>query len=59
MFTLSTLAKEAIKIGIAMVIGFGAALRLEWMSSTWVAISIAMISLHAGGSFEIPEGRGR
>ena len=49
MINLSTEAKEAIKIGIAIVIGYYVALQLDWLSSTWVATSIAFISLPTAG----------
>ncbi len=46
---LSTRAREAIKVGIAIVIGYYVALQLDWLSPTWVAISIAFISLPTAG----------
>ena len=49
MFTLSTNAKEAIKIALAITIAYYIALRYSWMSPTWSAISIAMISLPTSG----------
>lgn len=45
----SARTKEAVKIGIAIVIGYYVALQLDWLSSTWVAISIAFISLPTAG----------
>ena len=47
--TLSTKAKEAIKVAVSVVIGYYLALRLDWLNPTWVAISIAMISLPTAG----------
>jgi uncharacterized membrane protein YccC len=49
MIPLSTQAKEAIKVGIAIVIGYYVALRLDLLSPTWVATSIAFISLPTAG----------
>lgn len=49
MFTLSTNAKEAIKIALAITIAYYIALRYSWMSPTWSAISVAMISLPTSG----------
>lgn len=49
MFTLSTNAKEAIKIALAITIAYYVALRYSWMSPTWSAISVAMISLPTSG----------
>ncbi|MBW2161257.1 MAG: FUSC family protein [Deltaproteobacteria bacterium] len=37
-------AKEGIKVGLAIVITYGLALRFEWMSSTWAAIAVAFIA---------------
>lgn len=53
MFKLSTNAKEAIKIGLAITISYYVALRFSWMSPTWAAIAVAFISLPtAGQSFQ-------
>ncbi|MBW2629090.1 MAG: FUSC family protein [Deltaproteobacteria bacterium] len=41
---LSANAKEAIKVGLAIVITYGLALRFAWMSPTWAAIAVAFIS---------------
>jgi len=49
MFILSTNAKEAIKIGLAITIAYYIALSDSWMSPTWAAISVAMISLPTAG----------
>ena len=49
MFTLSIKAKEAIKVAIAIVAGYFVALSMEWLSATWVATSIAFISLPTAG----------
>ena len=46
---LSTKAKEAIKVGIAMVIAYYVALRFEFMNSGWLATTVAMISLPTQG----------
>jgi len=48
-FSLSTNAKEAIKVGLAMTIAYYVALRFSWMSSTWPAIAVAFISLPTAG----------
>jgi uncharacterized membrane protein YccC len=49
MFSLSTNAKEAIKFGLAIVIAYYLAMRFSWMSVTWAAIAVAMISLPTAG----------
>ena len=49
MLTLSTNAKEAIKIALAITIAYYLALRFSWMSPTWSAIAVAMISLPTAG----------
>jgi len=49
MFILSTNTKEAIKIALAITIAYYVALRFSWMSPTWSAISVAMISLPTSG----------
>ena len=49
MLTLSTNAKEAIKIALAITIAYYVALRFSWMSPTWAAIAVAMISLPTAG----------
>lgn len=49
MIHLSTSAKEAIKIALAMTIAYYVALRFDWMSANWPAISIAFISLPTAG----------
>mgnify|MGYP003639306465 CR=1 FL=1 len=49
MISLSTEAKEAIKIGVAIVIGYYVALRLDWSNPSWVATSIAFISASTTG----------
>ncbi|MCP4342788.1 MAG: hypothetical protein GY799_28880 [Desulfobulbaceae bacterium] len=49
MLTLSTNAKEAIKIALAITIAYYVALRFSWMSPTWSAIAVAMISLPTAG----------
>ena len=49
MFTLSTKAKEAIKIGLAMTVAYYVAMRSAWMSPTWAAIAVAFISLPTAG----------
>lgn len=47
--TVSTRIKEAIKVAVSIVIGYYLALRLDWLNPTWVAISIAFISLPTAG----------
>jgi len=37
-------AKEAIKVGLAIVITYWLALRYDWMSATWAGIAVAVIS---------------
>ena len=49
MLTLSTNAKEAIKIALAITIAYYVALRFSWMSPTWAAIAVAFISLPTAG----------
>ena len=49
MFTLSTNAKEAIKIALAMTLAYYFAMRLQWANPTWAAISVSMISLPTAG----------
>jgi hypothetical protein len=49
MLTLSTNAKEAIKIALAMTIAYYFALNYSWMDSHWAAIAIAMINLPTAG----------
>lgn len=49
MITLSTKAREATKVGLAMVVGYYLALRFEFFSPTWVATTIAFISLPTAG----------
>jgi uncharacterized membrane protein YccC len=46
---LSTKAKEAIKVGLAMTVAYYLALRFSWMSPTWAAIAVAFISLPTAG----------
>ena len=45
MLSLSTKAKEAIKVGLAMTIAYFVAMRFAWMSPTWAAIAVAFIHL--------------
>ena len=40
---LSDKAKYSIKLGLAIAITYGLALRADWMSPTWAAIAVAMI----------------
>lgn len=40
---LSDNAKYSIKLGLAIAITYGLALRADWMSPTWAAIAVAMI----------------
>jgi uncharacterized membrane protein YccC len=42
---LSLKAQHAIKVSLAMVLSYYIALKFAWLSPTWVAISVAMISL--------------
>ena len=42
-FVLSDRAKYSIKLGLAIAITYGLALRADWMSPTWAAIAVAMI----------------
>ena len=49
MLTLSTKAKEAIKIGLAMTIAYYVAMRSSWMSPTWAAIAVAFVRLPTAG----------
>ena len=49
MITLSTKAKEAIKVGLAIVIAYYTSLRFEFFSSTWLATSVAFVSLPTFG----------
>ncbi|MBW2630110.1 MAG: FUSC family protein, partial [Deltaproteobacteria bacterium] len=42
-FVLSDKAKYSIKLGLAIAITYGLALRANWMSPTWAAIAVAMI----------------
>ena len=51
-------AKEGIKVGLAIVITYGLALRFEWMSSTWAAIAVAFIA-QPGYLQELRDARGR
>jgi len=44
-----TRAREAIKVGLAMTVAFYLPLRFEWMSASWPAISVALISLPTAG----------
>ena len=48
-FSLTTDAKEAIKVGLAMTIAYYVALRFSWMSSSWPAIAVAFVSLPTAG----------
>ena len=40
---LSDKAKYSIKLGLAIAITYGLALRADWMSTTWAAIAVAMV----------------
>jgi len=46
---LSTNAKEAIKIALAMTLAYYVAMRFDWFSPSWAAISVAFISLPTAG----------
>ena len=43
-FALSGKAKEAIKVGLAIVVTYWLALKFSWMSPTWAAVAVAVIS---------------
>jgi len=43
-FALSDKAKEAIKVGLAIVVTYWLALKFSWMSPTWAGIAVAVIS---------------
>lgn len=49
MFSLSTRAKEAIKLGPSIVIANGIALRMDWANPQWVGFAVVMISLPTAG----------
>jgi len=42
-FVLSDSAKYSIKLGLAIAVTYGLALRADWMSPTWAAIAVAMV----------------
>ena len=44
-----TIFREAIKIGLATVITYYIAMRMDWMNPTWAAIAVGMISLPTAG----------
>jgi uncharacterized membrane protein YccC len=46
---LSTKAKEAIKTGLAFMLVYGIALRLDWMNPYWAGFAVAMIALPTAG----------
>ncbi len=46
---LSTRAKEAIKVGLAMAIVYGIALQMDWERPYWAAFAVAFISLPTAG----------
>ena len=46
---LSTKAREAIKVALAIVLSYYVAMRFSWMSPTWAAISVTFISLPTAG----------
>jgi len=47
--TLSTKAKEAIKVSLAMVLVYGIALKVNWMNPSWAGFAVAMIALATAG----------
>ena len=49
MMPLTTQAREAIKIAVAIVMAYYVALRLDWSQASWVASSIAFISMPTAG----------
>ena len=46
---LSTRAKEAIKIALAMVITYGISLAMDWDKTFWAALSVIFCSLATTG----------
>jgi uncharacterized membrane protein YccC len=48
-FVLSDNAKYSIKLGLAIAITYGLALRAAWMSPTWAAIAVAMVGQQGHG----------
>ncbi|MBW2404669.1 MAG: hypothetical protein JRF42_12890, partial [Deltaproteobacteria bacterium] len=46
---LSDKAKYSIKLGLAIAITYGLALRADWMSPTWAAIAVAMVGQQGHG----------
>lgn len=60
--SLSLKAKHAIKVSLAMVLSYYVAMRFSWLSPSWVAISVAVISLgdigqSLGKGCYVPKGR--
>jgi uncharacterized membrane protein YccC len=49
MISLSTRAKEAIKTALAMVIGYGIALRMGWDDPFWPALTVVTINMMTTG----------
>ena len=49
MSLLSTNAKEAIKVALAMTVAYNVGLRLEWMNPVWIATSVAFVSMPTAG----------
>ncbi len=49
MFPLSTRAKEAIKLGLAMVIAYWIAMQLGWEKPFWAALTVATASVLSTG----------
>jgi uncharacterized membrane protein YccC len=49
MFTLSTRVKEAIKLGLAMVIAYWIAMQMGWENPFWAALTVATASVLSTG----------
>ena len=49
MFPLSTRVKEAIKLGLAMVIAYWIAMQLGWENPFWAALTVATASVLSTG----------
>jgi len=49
MFSLSTRVKEAIKLGLAMVIAYGIAMQMGWENPFWAALTVATASVLSTG----------
>jgi uncharacterized membrane protein YccC len=49
MISLSTRAKEAIKLGLSMVLVHGIALQMGWENPFWAALTVATASVLSTG----------